>query len=110
MIEQDIENSFTGYKDGLFCFDIKKNFIAFRGHFPQFPILPGIVEVEMIMFCIRKLLNNEQIKLKEIIKIKFIKPIVPDSQILISIEENQNKINAIVKSETEVFAQARLKI
>jgi 3-hydroxymyristoyl/3-hydroxydecanoyl-(acyl carrier protein) dehydratase len=108
MIKSDIEKSFVEYKEGVFIFGINKNFIAFKGHFPHYAILPGIVEIEMVMFCIRKILSDKKPILKELKKIKFIKPIEPNTKVQISLNQNGDKFNAIIKNDVEVFAQVSL--
>ncbi|MDR1952786.1 MAG: hypothetical protein LBQ37_04685 [Elusimicrobiota bacterium] len=100
-----IEESFRGMENGVFSFFIDKNFPAFNGHFPSFPILPGIVQVEMALFCIKKILNNENANIQEIRKIKFIKPIFPQTEVFVEIIQNDSKFNATVKDCNVVFSQ-----
>ncbi|MDR2772986.1 MAG: hypothetical protein LBB93_05920 [Elusimicrobiota bacterium] len=107
-VDNDIEKSFVGSKDGIFSFYIDKNFCAFKGHFPTYPILPGIVHIEIVLFCIRKMLAKPNINIKEIKKIKFIKPIPPATQVCVEIARTQNKINAVLKNENDVFSQIQL--
>lgn len=36
----------TGRDDGTFRFTLEADHPAFRGHFPDFPVLPGVVQVD----------------------------------------------------------------
>ncbi|MDR2860461.1 MAG: hypothetical protein LBV66_01340 [Elusimicrobiota bacterium] len=109
MIEAEIEKYFIENKDGIFSFMFDNDFIAFKGHFPNYPILPGIVQIEMALFCIKKLLNNDSLQLKEVSKIKFIKPIFPNVKLFLSIVQNEDKFNITVKSSDETFSQIHIK-
>jgi 3-hydroxymyristoyl/3-hydroxydecanoyl-(acyl carrier protein) dehydratase len=108
-VYEDIKNSFQGQKDKDFVFKINGDFIAFKGHFPEQPLLPGIVQIEIVLFCIRKLLNNETANISEIIKAKFVKPILPDTQIVVSIEMTKEICRAVIKNAQEIYSQMQLK-
>ncbi|MDR3244170.1 MAG: hypothetical protein LBT79_05420 [Elusimicrobiota bacterium] len=108
-VKQDINKSFIKQNGLEFSFFLDKDFIAFKGHFPKYPILPGIVQIDMVLFCIQKLLNKDA-ALKEIRKIKFAKPIFPKSQVDISIVANNPKFNALVKCSDIICSQISLEI
>jgi 3-hydroxymyristoyl/3-hydroxydecanoyl-(acyl carrier protein) dehydratase len=109
-IKQDINKSFIKQNGAEFSFFLDKDFIAFKGHFPRYPLLPGIVQIDMVLFCIRKLLNRDTAEIKEIRKVKFAKPILPKSQVDISITANDLKFNALVKCENIMRSQISLEI
>jgi 3-hydroxymyristoyl/3-hydroxydecanoyl-(acyl carrier protein) dehydratase len=111
-VVQDLDQSFIEFKDRNFYFFIDKNFTAFKGHFPSYPILPGIVQIQMALLCIKKLLNTNDVVLKEIRKIKFIKPILPKTKVIVTLSQDQNKFSATIKNgtEEEIFSQLWLTI
>jgi 3-hydroxymyristoyl/3-hydroxydecanoyl-(acyl carrier protein) dehydratase len=108
MIEQEIKKSFTGIENGVFSFFIKDDFEAFKGHFPSNPILPGIVQIDMALFCIRRALNDANANIKGIKKVKFIKPIEPESKLLIELKQDEYKFNVIIKNDRGTFSQMSL--
>jgi len=96
-VEKDIAGSFLEQNGKDFVFNIKKDFVAFKGHFPGQPLLPGIVQIEIALFCIRKFLNDKNINISEISKVKFVKPVLPNTQITVSLEIMNETCKAIIK-------------
>lgn len=82
----------------------------FEGHFPEFPILPGIVLIDLIHELVTKILD-QPVMLSEASNIKFLKSVVPENDnelciaLHISHEENLLKVNANITdpSEKEIF-------
>ncbi|AKL98320.1 hypothetical protein [Endomicrobium proavitum] len=109
-VKEDIKKSFENYENLIFTFFIKENFCAFQGHFPHRPLLPGIVQIEMAMFCINKLLNRENVVLKGVKKIKFIKPILPNSRIFIAVAQTGESFKIIIKDEKEIYSQMNIEV
>jgi len=68
-------------------------FIAFKGHFPGHPILPGVIMLKMAMVLF-EILNDAPLFLKEIKVAKFAKTILPGALIEI---ECQTTVNGPVK-------------
>ncbi|MDR3113646.1 MAG: hypothetical protein LBU09_04645 [Endomicrobium sp.] len=93
-----------------FVFKIDKDFAAFRGHFPQQPMLPGIVQMEIALFCIKKLLNDETLNISKAIKVKFTKPILPETKITVFIEMKNEVFKVVIKDDKEIYSQMQLKV
>ncbi|MDR1195076.1 MAG: hypothetical protein LBL00_01195 [Endomicrobium sp.] len=104
-VKEDITNSFEGRDGDNFIFDIKKDFTAFKGHFPGRPLLPGIVQIEIALFCAKKILNDDTIKLKEVIKVKFIKPVLPQTRLFVNAQAAGNKFKILIKDKNETYSQ-----
>ncbi|MDR0822240.1 MAG: hypothetical protein LBN20_00465 [Endomicrobium sp.] len=109
-IETSIKESFKSQNGTAFVFFLDKNFAAFKGHFPHYPLLPGIVQIEIVLFCIKKLLNNDGLKIKEIKKVKFAKPIFPKSQVDIEIIRQDLSFKATVKCGQDLCSQIALEV
>ncbi|MDR2192324.1 MAG: hypothetical protein LBO62_05560 [Endomicrobium sp.] len=109
-IHEDIKNSFQSRNGKDFIFKINGDFIAFKGHFPNQPLLPGVVQIEIVLFCIKKLLNDETANISEAIKVKFVKPILPDTQITVSVETADGIFRAVIKNAEEIYSQMQLKV
>ncbi|EQC48957.1 putative beta-hydroxyacyl-(acyl-carrier-protein) dehydratase FabZ [Bacteriovorax sp. BSW11_IV] len=106
-----------------------KDHAIFAGHFPGNPILPGVVQVEMMAQCSSFILidcidrnaeYNMDVALVSIASAKFRKPIVPEMDLVIETEctksrgpmiENSCKIfhNGELMSEAVVLASVRFK-
>jgi 3-hydroxymyristoyl/3-hydroxydecanoyl-(acyl carrier protein) dehydratase len=109
-IYEEIERAFQFENNKNFVFKIDKDFVAFRGHFPRQPLLPGIVQMEIALFCIKKLLNDETLNIGEAIKVKFIKPILPETKITVFIETKNEVFKAVIKDDKEIYSQMQLKV
>jgi len=110
-VEKDIAGSFLEQNGKDFVFNIKKDFVAFKGHFPGQPLLPGIVQIELALFCIRKFLNDKNINISEISKVKFVKPVLPDTQITVSLEIINETCKAVIKDARkagEIYSHMQL--
>ena len=103
--ETDISASFKNRTGNIFIFFIDKNFTAFQGHFPENPLLPGVIQIEISLFCVKKLLNKNDAVLKEVKKAKFVKPILPDTEICAVITENGENFNITIKNDKETYSQ-----
>jgi len=90
----DKENTLTGE----FCFN--ENLNVFKGHFPSLPVLPGIMQLEMVQHVIKKN-TGISYKIKSIKKAKFNSQIVPGETIKISLsfyplEDDSVNVKAVV--------------
>ena len=82
-------------EEGIFIKDffLPENLNWFDGHFPEKKILPGIAQITMVFDVISKYKKNKdkKIKLKEIKRIRFSKPIFPHTNVDIFAMEDKNK-------------------
>lgn len=89
-LQRDISLSlkkFNGGKTGPlaaeFCFD--KSLALFQGHFPGSPLLPGVMQIEMVRFVLEKA-RKKQFTIHHIKKNKFLKPILPGDPIQVEMD------------------------
>ncbi len=82
------KNTFTGD----FCF--KESLDVFNGHFPGMPVLPGVMQIEMILYVMEK---NTGIlyRVKKLKKAKFSSQIVPGEIITVALSLNNSKDGSI---------------
>lgn len=107
---QALRESFKKREGMSFTFFLQKSFPAFEGHFPGMPVLPAIVQLEMALFCIRILLDKN-VSLSEIKRSKFAKPVLPETEIAVEINENGGGcFNVVIRDEKEVYSQIQLEV
>jgi len=61
-----------------------------QGHFPEFPILPGVTQIDWAIYYGKKLLNCPQ-RFAGMEVIKFKEPILPNSEVLLKLKWDQQK-------------------
>jgi len=78
-------------------FIFKEDFIGFKGHFPGFPILPGVVMLETVM-ALAESLCGKKLKSERITKIKFSRQCYPgellNAQVSMTYADDLWRINA----------------
>jgi 3-hydroxymyristoyl/3-hydroxydecanoyl-(acyl carrier protein) dehydratase len=82
---------------------------CFKGHFPEFPILPGVVQLKWVVDCAKEYLAlNRSINTVE--RLKFTCPIQPDMSIKLRIQFDISKQCADFRfyDDAQSFAQGRL--
>ena len=65
-----------------FCFH--ENLPLFSGHFPQKPILPGIIMVELVRYTVEKA-TGESYDIKSVLKAKFSQQILPGQSLFLTV-------------------------
>ncbi|MCL1971879.1 MAG: hypothetical protein FWG57_02675 [Endomicrobia bacterium] len=106
-VAQAIKSSFISNENNTFSFFIGKDFPAFKGHFPGAPLLPGTVQIEIALFCVERILGKK-VSISEIKKAKFIKPLLPDTEITVSINENNGSYSVSINGINEVYSQMKI--
>ena len=99
--------------DGKFIlpFTILKTSHVFEGHFPQQPILPGVVMVEVLKRAVRMAIGQE-VQLVEAGNFKFLKMIDPTvlstAELNFSISDNDGiwKVKAHISNGTDIYFKA----
>jgi 3-hydroxyacyl-[acyl-carrier-protein] dehydratase len=106
---QAIKESFKKREENSFTFFIDKAFPAFEGHFPGTPLLPAIVQIEIALFCIKRILNKNA-SVSEIKKAKFVRPVPPDTEISVTVSENAGYYSITIKDEKETYSQMSVSV
>lgn len=58
---------------------------TFSGHFPTRPILPGVFQIEIARFA-AELAAKQPLRLREVTKAKFLRPIIPDETVRVELK------------------------
>ncbi len=99
-VRMDSDNHYTGLKNLSF------NEEFFQGHFPNHPIMPGVLQVEAMQqlaeLALKDALDSEggrDIYIKGLKKVKFRRPALPGDRLMVEIEiESLEKDTAVVKA------------
>ncbi|MBN2419616.1 MAG: hypothetical protein JXL81_09550 [Deltaproteobacteria bacterium] len=78
-------------------FSFDKDFIGFLGHFPGYPILPGVLQLLLAQILIEKQ-NGCNISVTGILKAKFLSEIRPNDRITVQCvdtEVNDSKVSKV---------------
>jgi 3-hydroxyacyl-[acyl-carrier-protein] dehydratase len=92
-----------------FCF--RGDLDLFVGHFPGNPILPGIIQIEMVKFSVEQALAHDY-GIRSIKKIKFVSLIYPEVSIHISIHlipsDDGLAVNATLKTGNKIASKINM--
>ena len=101
----DLVKNNLEYQDKTLCTKIKfdKSFVGFMGHFPDNPVLPGVIMIK-VMTIMYELFQKKKYRLSQIKQAKFIEPILNDTIVnfFITVNKDNDHINLqgkILKSE-----------
>lgn len=61
-----------------------RSFVGFDGHFPDNPVLPGVVMIQVALTMARIHLKNE-LRLSQIKKAKFVQPVLADDPVIFEV-------------------------
>ena len=93
----------------IFNIKILKNHSIFEGHFPNNPVTPGVVQMEIIKELVKDC-SKENIQLISVSNCKFLAILNPEKNELINVilkintaEKNEIKVTSFIKNDDNVF-------
>ena len=89
----------------MFSVEMINNPAIYKGHFPGFPITPGVLSIQMIVDCAGKILNKT-LQVFSIKQCKFKSPIYPQQSPILSIIFNKIEID---KTNDHITCNASIK-
>ncbi|MGC3961200.1 MAG: hypothetical protein QM813_25710 [Verrucomicrobiota bacterium] len=78
---------------------------TFAGHFPTRPLLPGVFQLEIAHYA-AELTRNETLRLREITKAKFLRPIIPDETVRVELKLMEKADMIQIRASFSVTGQA----
>ena len=83
----------------------------FKGHFPNYPLLPGVTQVDWAIFYGKKLLNSGT-RFAGMEVIKFQDPILPESIVLLTLtwDSEKQKLYFSYNGEGKQYSSGRIKL
>ena len=120
IIFQEIERCLSGLthdSDGKITarFSFPPEFIGFKGHFPNQPVLPGVCITQAVT-AIFKALKKEEVRLQEIVLAKFFTPVSANQELFFECrstkkENGQLLVKVLVVSgDGKKIAELQLKL
>lgn len=91
---------------------LNPNHQVYKGHFPGQPVVPGVIQVQIL----RELLEqafNKKFFIKEVISAKYLNVIVPDNKLL-TVEitfkpfEEGFKLTGLIKNGEHIFCKVKM--
>ncbi|MDR0952883.1 MAG: hypothetical protein LBM71_01650 [Elusimicrobiota bacterium] len=107
-ITNAIEKIYRPNPQGAF-FTFLQDFPAFEGHFPGYPLLPAVVQIELALFTISAR-QNKKVKLKSVKKAKFSAPIFPLDTVQLILEETDGLYNITIKKEESILSKFQITV
>jgi len=106
-IRQAITNGPTLGKDGTSAFEFRfpADADVFAGHFPTRPLLPGVFQLEMTRIA-AELLLQRPIRVREICKAKFLRPIIPEETVRVELKSLPETDTIQLRARFSVSGQA----
>jgi len=93
---------------GHYVADVPRELVFFRGHFDSFTILPGAVLVERLVWPCVKAELPEVRTLRGIRRLRFRRPVMPDQQLSVTLQQHLGRLTFEVSCATTVVASGQL--
>lgn len=95
-------------------FIFPEDFLGFKGHFPDKPILPGVCKIQAILLMLEES-KKKSVLIKEIVLAKFFSPVSCNERITFNLEEKlglkeETSIKAIVTGKDKKIAEVHLRV
>lgn len=78
---------------------------VFAGHFPKQPLVPGVFQLEMARLGV-EWLSGERLNVREILKAKFLRPIIPSELVRMNLKVSESDGGIGVRASFSVGGQA----
>ena len=90
-------------------FTIPQDCLYFDGHFPDYPILPAVAQIDIVMNFASEYLGTS-IAILQIKRAKFLKIITPALTLLLKLEKKDNTLNFKITSpdESDIYSSGSI--
>lgn len=113
-LSADIAAATLDFANGVARLRFSGDEIFFRGHFPDGPVLPAVVQVAAAVHFAGQLLGRE-VRLAEVTRAKFTNPTGPGRELLLTLsvepaEEGRTKVRALIRDGGNQVAELTLRV
>jgi len=90
---------------------VDANIADFEGHFPNYPLLPGVTQIDWVIFYGKKFLNSGT-HFSGMEVLKFQEPILPNSIVLLTLiwDAEKQKLSFNYSGEGKQYSSGRIKL
>lgn len=78
-------------------FIFNEDFLGFKGHFENNPVLPGVCKILAAIEIIKKWKGNEYLELKDINSAKFFMPVMCNEELIFNCLDNESSESLLIK-------------
>lgn len=94
----------------IFDLKVQQEILFFQGHFPDSPILPGVVQVDWVISFANEFFNLAKEKLTQIAQVKFTKVIKPESHLQLSIKLDKDQLTFKYYHHDTLYSSGKIKV
>jgi 3-hydroxyacyl-[acyl-carrier-protein] dehydratase len=110
----DIEAATLEFADGVARLRFSGDEVFFRGHFPDGPLLPAVVQVAAAVHFAGRVLGRE-VALAEVTRAKFMNPTGPGRELVLELtldaaEEGRTRVKALIRDGDKEVAELTLRV
>jgi acyl-CoA synthetase (AMP-forming)/AMP-acid ligase II len=87
---------------------VPKDLYYFRGHFPDFSLLPGVVQIHWVVHFSKLYLLKSQLSFKSLTNVKFMRPILPETYFNLKIQYLSQQLRFEYSSEQQLFSKGSI--
>lgn len=84
------------------AFAVPASHPALPGHFPDQPLVPGVVMLEQVALA---LLQSRQLRLSRVVEAKFVAPLLPEQQAVVTLSEAGGRIRFEIRTQDALLAR-----
>lgn len=108
-----IESSDIAEGRGTFVLELNPDSVIYQVHFPGQPITPGACTLQMVDDMLRQMPGTQDLRLAEVVNLKFLSPIDPRVatrlEIIMTYNAETNQVKAEVRHNDKVASKLSLK-
>jgi 3-hydroxyacyl-[acyl-carrier-protein] dehydratase len=113
-LSADIDAATLDFADGTARLRFSGDEVFFRGHFPDGPVLPAVVQVAAVVHFAGRALGRG-VRLAEVTRAKFLSPTGPGRELVLNVatepaEEGRVKVKALIRDGENVVAELTLRV
>jgi 3-hydroxyacyl-[acyl-carrier-protein] dehydratase len=95
-------------------FALPPDFIGFKGHFPDNPVLPGVCQVQAVLVLLEAWMKKASVVLREIVAAKFFAAVKPGDDLEIVCNEPEGdppeRVRALIRRGETKIAELTLRV
>jgi 3-hydroxymyristoyl/3-hydroxydecanoyl-(acyl carrier protein) dehydratase len=113
-LTDDLVAATLSFADGTARLRFSGDEVFFRGHFPEGPVLPAVVQVAAAVHFAGRMLERE-VRLFEVTRAKFTHPAGPGRELVLTVscepaENGRTRVKAVIRDAEQEVAELSLRV